>query len=293
MATTDPSACRGPAALAEPMAPKLAVLAGRGVLPAAVIETAAAGGRDVFVLAFEGETDPGLVDGKDHAWVQLGAVGRAIRILHEARVEEVVMIGPINRPSFANMKLDLRGMQLLAKMGLKAAQGDNHLLTTVARELEQEGFRVIGADEIVEPMLAPARLMTKTAPDAGAERDIALGIDVASTIGALDIGQAVVVQQGTVLGVEAIEGTDALLARVAGLRRDGPGGVLVKMKKPGQDRRADLPTVGQRTIEGAVEAGLAGLALHAGHCLMVDRERVIEAADRAGLFIAGIVGPDP
>jgi DUF1009 family protein len=275
------------------MAPKLAVLAGRGVLPAAVIETAAAGGRDVFVLAFEGETDPGLVDGKDHAWVQLGAVGRAIRILHEARVEEVVMIGPINRPSFANMKLDLRGMQLLAKMGLKAAQGDNHLLTTVARELEQEGFRVIGADEIVEPMLAPARLMTKTAPDAGAERDIALGIDVASTIGALDIGQAVVVQQGTVLGVEAIEGTDALLARVAGLRRDGPGGVLVKMKKPGQDRRADLPTVGQRTIEGAVEAGLAGLALHAGHCLMVDRERVIEAADRAGLFIAGIVGPDP
>lgn len=274
------------------MAPKLAVLAGRGILPAAVIETAAAGGRDVFVLAFEGETDPGLVEGQDHAWVQLGAVGRAIKILHEARVEDVVMIGPINRPSFANMKLDLRGMRLLAKIGLKAAQGDNHLLTTVARELEQEGFRVIGADEIVEPMLAPARLMTKTAPDADAERDIALGIDVATTIGALDIGQAVVVQQGTVLGVEAIEGTDALLARVAGLRRAGPGGVLVKMKKPGQDRRADLPTVGQRTIEGAVEAGLAGLALHAGHCLMVDRERVIEAADRAGLFIAGIVGPD-
>lgn len=273
------------------MAPKLAVLAGRGLLPASVINAANASGREVFVLAFEGETDPALVDGLPHAWVALGEVGRAIRHLHAAAVEDVVMIGAIHRPSFAGMKMDFRGMQLLAKLGLRAGQGDNHLLETVARELESEGFRVIGADELLKPNVAREGVMTRIKPGGSAERDVALGIEIAAKLGALDIGQAVVVQQGTVLGVEAIEGTDALLKRVATLKRQGPGGVLVKMKKPDQDRRADLPTIGDKTIEGAIIAGLEGIAVHAGHCLIVDRERVVQAADRAGLFLIGVAGP--
>jgi DUF1009 family protein len=272
------------------MAPKLAVLAGRGQLPASVIEAAIADGREVFVLAFKGETDPALVADLPHAWVALGEVGRAIKHLHEAKVEEVVMIGAVNRPSLAGMKADFRGMQLLARLGLRARQGDNHLLETVARELESEGFRVLGADELVGPILAPMGVMTRTEPGKSAARDIALGVEIATTLGRLDIGQAVVVQQGAVLGVEAIEGTDALLARVATLKRAGPGGVLVKMKKPGQDRRADLPTIGDRTIEGAKAAGLEGVAVHAGHGLIVDREKVIAAADRAGLFVTGVAG---
>ncbi|MGI9449973.1 MAG: LpxI family protein [Geminicoccaceae bacterium] len=274
------------------MAPKLAVLAGRGLLPVSVIENAMAEGREVFVLAFEGETDPAVVAGRPHAWVRLGAVGRAIRLLHEAAVKEVVMIGAINRPSFANMRIDFRGMQVLAKLGLKAGQGDNHLLETIARELESEGFRVIGADELLTSNIAEEGVMTSAEPNGSASRDIALGIDVATTLGELDIGQAVVVQQGTVLGVEAIEGTDALLCRVASLKRTGPGGVLVKMKKPCQDRRADLPTIGVKTIEGAVAAGLEGIAVHAGYCLMADRERIVEAANQAGVFVIGVVGPD-
>ena len=290
MAIIDRFACRGPTGPADRMAPKLAVLAGRGLLPAAVIDAATAGGRDVFVLAFEGETDPDLVAGRPHAWVALGAVGRAIKLLHEASVEEVVMIGAVNRPSFTNMKVDFRGMQLIAKLGLRAGQGDNHLLKTVARELEGEGFRVIGADELVQPMVAFEGVMTSYKPGSSAARDVDLGVEVATKLGALDIGQAVVVQQGTVLGVEAIEGTDALLSRVAELKRKGPGGVLVKMKKPDQDRRADLPTIGEKTIEGAVAAGLEGIAIHAGHCLIVERERVIESADRAGLFLLGVAG---
>lgn len=273
------------------MAPKLAVLAGRGVLPASVIEAAADSGRDVFVLAFEGETDPVIVEGRSHAWVALGEVGRAIRYLHEAAVEDVVMIGAIHRPSFAKMKMDFRGVQLAAKIGLRAGQGDNHLLKTIARELESEGFRVIGADELVKPNLAPEGLMTANSPGSSADRDVALGIDIASKLGALDIGQSVVVQQGIVLGVEAIEGTDALLERVAMLKRQGPGGVLVKMKKPDQDRRADLPTIGRKTIEKAIEADLEGIAVHAGHCLIVERDRVVAMADRAGLFVVGVVGP--
>ena len=273
------------------MAPKLAVLAGRGLLPVSVIENAMAEGREVFILAFEGETDPAVVAGRPHAWVRLGAVGRAIRLLHEAAVKDVVMIGAINRPSFANMRIDFRGMQVLAKLGMKAGQGDNHLLETIARELESEGFRVIGADELLTSNVAEKGVMTRAEPGSSAGRDIALGVDVATRLGELDIGQAVVVQQGTVLGVEAIEGTDALLERVALLKRTGPGGVLVKMKKPGQDRRADLPTIGVKTIEGAATAGLEGVAVHARHCLMADRERIVEAADRAGLFVVGVAGP--
>lgn len=271
---------------------KLAVVAGRGGLPAAVIEAARGSGLDVFVLAIEGETDPKLVEQTDHAWVKLGAVGRTIKLLHEAAIDDVVMIGAIERPALGDLKPDLRGMQLLAKIGLKVAKGDDHLLSTVVRELEGEGFRVLGADEIIQPMLAPKGLITRAEPSALGRGDIALGLKVALEIGALDIGQAVVVQDGRVLGVEAVEGTDALLARVASLKQDrsgdGPGGVLVKVKKPHQDRRADLPTVGARTVEAAIAAGLEGIAVQADHCLLVDRAAMIEKADAAGLFVIGI-----
>lgn len=267
---------------------KLAVLAGRGLLPAAVIEAATGNGQDVFVLAFEGETDPALIAGYDHAWVKLGAVGRTIKLLHQASVDDVVLIGAINRPSFGDLNLDLRGVQLLAKLGLKAAKGDDHLLSTIVRELEGEGFRVVGADEIIKPMLAPMGPITKAMPNDPMNGDIDLGFKVAMRIGELDIGQAVIVQRGRVLGVEAVEGTDALLARIKALDLQDAGGVLVKIKKPGQDRRADLPTVGDRTVRGAINAGLDGIAVHAGHCLLVNRDRMIEQADRAGLFITGI-----
>jgi DUF1009 family protein len=243
-------------------------------------------------LAFEGETDPTWVQPFDHEWVKLGAVGETIKLLHRADVCEVVLIGAIKRPSFSQLKLDFRGMQLLAKVGLHAARGDDVLLSTIVSELETEGFGVLGADDIIQSMLASAGVMTQVSPDEQARLDIAVGIEVATCLGALDVGQAVVVQQGVVLGVEAIEGTDALLKRASELRRAGPGGVLVKLKKPRQDRRTDLPTVGAQTIVGAVEAGLQGIAIHAGHCLMVERLAMIERADEAGLFIAGISGSE-
>ncbi len=269
---------------------KLAVLAGRGALPGAVLRSAVDGGRDVFVLAFEGETEPGLVEGFDHAWVKLGAVGKAISLLHRAAVEEVVMIGAVDRPSLTELRLDLRGMQLLARLGLNAARGDDRLLSVIVGELEREGFRVRGADEIIEAMLAPSGVMTACGPDQRAHLDIEVGLAAARRLGELDIGQAVVVQQGVVLALEAAEGTDGLLSRAGTLRREGVGGVLVKMKKPGQDRRTDLPTVGERTIEGVIDAGLRGIAVHAGHCLMVERRAMIERANAAGLFVIGVEG---
>lgn len=274
------------------MAGKLAVLAGGGPLPQQVVGAARAAGREVFVLAFEGETDPAVVEGVPHQWVALGAVGRTLKALHAAEAEEVVMIGPVRRPPLAAMKLDWRGLQVLTRLGLGlgAGVGDDRLFKAIVGELEAEGFRVVGADEVVDELLAPAALLTKAAPDEVAARDIAQGIEVAARLGELDVGQAVVVQQGLVLGVEAVEGTDQLLARCASLRREGPGGVLVKLKKPKQERRADLPTIGPGTVYAAAAAGLAGVAVHAGNCLIIDRLRVIEAADRAGLFVIGVGG---
>jgi DUF1009 family protein len=269
------------------MGRKLAVLAGRGPLPAEVVGAARGAGREVFVLAFEGETEPAVVRDVPHAWLPLGAVGRALETLHGVGAEDVVMIGPVRRPSLSNLKLDFRGMQLLARLGLRG-RGDDRLFKAIVDELESEGFRVLGADDLVASLLAPEGVITRTAPDASAQADIALGVEVAARLGELDVGQAVVVQNGLVLGVEAVEGTDQLLARCARLRRAGPGGVLVKLKKPRQERRADLPTIGPATVRAAAAAGLEGIAVHAGNCMIIEQQSVIDAADRAGLFVIGV-----
>lgn len=268
--------------------PKLGVLAGSGPLPARLIAACAENGRDVFVVAVEGSTERQSVESAPHAWVRLGEVDRTIGLLHESGVEEVVLAGPVPRPSLRTLKLDKRAFKAL--MGLRrSAFGDDRLLSLIVNELESEGFRVIGVDSILVDLLAPHGPIGSLEPDADAWADIATACRAARALGALDVGQAAVVQQGVVLGLEAVEGTDALLDRCAALRRDGPGGVLVKLTKPGQERRADLPTIGPRTVEGAHAAGLRGIAVEAGAALVVDRARVAQCADAAGIFAVGIV----
>lgn len=268
------------------MAGKLGIIAGGGPLPARAVETCRHAGRPVFVLALEGHTAPETVRDVEHVWIRLGAAGSAIDLLHAAEVEELVLVGPIKRPSIAQLRPDLRTMHLLAKIGANAL-GDDGLLRAIIAVLEGEGFRVVGIDDLLSEMVVPEGRLGQHAPDDDAESDIRRGFAVAKTLGAADVGQAVVVQQGLVLGVEAIEGTDALLARVATLRREGPGGVLVKVKKPGQEGRADLPTIGVTTVEQARAAGLRGIALESGGGLIVERAAVVRAADAAGLFLVG------
>jgi len=238
------------------------------------------------VLALEGEADRRTVEGVPHAWCRLGAAGTALDLLRGNGVTELVLAGGIRRPSLSSLRPDWRAAKFFARVGYRAL-GDNGLLSAVVNEIEAEGFRVIGADQLLEAAMPEGPLGAVT-PDDDAACDIAHGARIARAIGALDIGQAVVVQQGLVLGVEAIEGTDALLRRCAGLRREGPGGVLVKLEKPGQERRADRPTVGPDTVKAASAAGLRGIAAEAGATLLLDRARVIEIADAAGLFVVGI-----
>lgn len=272
------------------MPPKLGILAGGGSLPRHVIAACRGSGRAFFVLAFEGHTDADTVAGTDHAWVRLAAVGEALRRLREAGVREVVMAGPVKRPSLEELRPDWRGAMFLAKVGVRAF-GDDGLLSAVVRELEAEGFAVVGVDDVLASLRTPMGPCGIHAPDEAAGVDIARGVAVAGALGRLDVGQAVVVQQGVVLGVEAIEGTDALLERCGALRRPGRGPVLVKMAKPGQERRVDLPAIGLSTVERAAAAGFLGIALEAERSLIIDRQAVARAADAASMFIVGIRAP--
>ncbi|MGH7113279.1 MAG: LpxI family protein [Stellaceae bacterium] len=269
------------------IAEKLGIIAGAGGLPRRLVEACRAAGRDVFVLALEGAAEPATVEGVAHAWCPVGAAGRCLDLLRENQVVELVLAGGVRRPSLATLRPDWRAAKFYARVGCRAL-GDNGLLSAVVAELEREGFRVIGPDQVLEAGLAPEGVLGQVHPDAQAMADIAHGQRVARALGALDIGQAVVIQQGLVLGVEAIEGTDELLRRCAGLRREGPGGILVKVEKPGQEQRADRPTIGPQTVALAASAGLRGIAVEAGATIILDRDAVIAAADRAGLSLVGI-----
>jgi DUF1009 family protein len=266
---------------------RLGILAGAGELPRRVIEACRSADRPFFVLGFVDETDPAILADAPHAMIRLGAAGEGFRLLREAGVDELVFAGGIRRPSVTSLRPDWRAAKFFARIGYRAL-GDNGLLSAVIAELEAEGFRVVGADTVLGRALAPAGAFGRLRPDAQADADIAHGLRVARTLGIVDIGQSVVVQQGLVLGVEAIEGTDALLQRCGELRREGPGGVLVKIAKPDQERRADLPTIGTRTIAAASAAGLRGIAVEAGSTIVIDQPGVVEAADRAGLFVVGV-----
>ena len=271
------------------MAAKLAILAGGGTLPARLAQAARGAGREVVIVAFQGHTEPASVEGLPHLWTRLGAVADIFAFLRQERVAELVFAGPMRRPAFSEIMPDWQGTKILARIGSRSL-GDDGLLRVLSGCLEEEGFRVVGIHDILAEVLAPVGALGALIPDAGAWADIERGVEVAQALGRLDVGQAAVVQQGLVLGVEGIEGTDALLARCAGLRREGPGGVLVKLKKPQQDRRLDLPTIGVTTVEGAAAAGLRGIAIEAGGALVMDRAETVAAADRLGLFVVGVEG---
>lgn len=271
----------------------LGILAGGGVLPARVAEAARAAGRDVFILGLDGHADPAVLAPFPHAFARIGAAGRILRLLRDNMCHDLVLVGPVRRPSFLDLRPDAKGARILARIGRAAFAGDDGLLAAVLRILDEEGFRVLGADEVLTEALGPRGLLTRAAPDNRATTDIARGVIVVQALGRADVGQGCVVQQGLVLAVEAIEGTDAMLSRAGALARPGPGGVLVKLVKPGQDRRADLPTIGPGTIAAAASAGLRGIAYEAGGTILADRAATVASADRHGLFLLGIDPDNP
>jgi hypothetical protein len=272
----------------------LGLIAGGGVLPFAVADSLAARGVGSVLFALRGACDAQLVGRFRHHWIAVGQLGRATRLFREEGCRDLVLIGTLTRPALSEIRLDWGTLRVSRQIWAAFRGGDDHLLSGIGRILEQDGFRIVGIRDVAPDLLMPAGRLTRAAPDAQTEADIARGRDVLNALSPFDIGQAVVVIDGHVVGVEDIEGTDGLLARIVGLRwqgriRSAAGrGVLVKAPKSGQDLRFDLPTIGPTTIDGARDAGLAGVAAVAGVTQIVDPQGVIAAADAAGLFVTGI-----
>lgn len=269
---------------------KLGLIAGRGDLPLKIIDAALAKKLQVFVLCIYGQTpqDISVPDGVFIHWVSIGEIGSALSFFHSSKVKRIVMAGHMTRPSLSEIKPDFKGAMWLAKIGMKAL-GDDGLLRAIASLIEGEGFQIVSSQDIVESILVEERIYTKVVPDDIAKSDIERGIDVLKAMSPVDVGQAVVVQQGIVLGVEAIEGTDKLIERIGGLIRGGALPVLVKFSKVGQESRVDLPTVGLKTLINARNSGIRGIALEAHKTIMLDESAMIEFADKNDMFIIGMV----
>jgi len=269
------------------MAAKLGILAGGGPLPGYLVEACRCARRDVFVIAFEGHAEPDVIGDTPHAWVRLGAAGEALDRLHAENVEEIVMAGPVRRPGLFELRPDRRAAKFLGRGLLN--KGDDGLLGAIVRALEEEeGFRVVGADDVLGDLQAPAGAFGCISLNTDAQLDVAIGVEVLRTTGTLDIGQAVIVQQGVVLGLEAAEGTRRLIERCGDLHREGRGGVLVKLPKPGQEMRVDMPSIGPDTVVASAQAGLVGVAVATGRTLVFECDTVIREADARGLFVIGI-----
>jgi DUF1009 family protein len=238
----------------------LGILAGGGPLPGQVARAALAAGRGVFIVGLEGFAEPAVLAPYAHQTLRLGAAGQILAALRQASVRDLVLVGPVRRPSVFDLRPDAEGVKIMARVGRAAFGGDDGLLAAVVRVLAEEGFNVMGAHEILTESLAPRGLLTQAGPDAQAQADITRGIEVVRALGSVDVGQ----------------------------HRPGPGGVLVKLVKPGQDRRADLPTIGPATIAACLASGLRGIAFEAGGTMLTDRVATIEAADAAGMFLSGV-----
>jgi DUF1009 family protein len=270
------------------------LIAGGGAMPFAVADCMVARGVQPVLFALKGACDPVAVARFRHHWISVGQVGRAIKLFRAENCRDLVFIGTLVRPALSEVRLDWGTVRVLGRVWAAFRGGDDHLLSGIGRILEQDGFRMVGIKDVAPDLLMPEGCLTRTAPDQNATGDIARGREVLAALSPFDIGQAAVVIDGHVLGVEDIEGTDGLLARVARLRKEGRirartmRGVLVKAPKRGQDLRFDLPTIGSRTIEGAAAAGLAGIAIIAGNTIVADPQAMIEAADAAGLFVTGL-----
>jgi DUF1009 family protein len=275
----------------------LAIICGGGALPFAVADAVIARGRSVVLFPLRGLVDPQAVARYPHHFIEIGRYGRFCRQATAAGCRDLVMIGTVLRPGLRNIRFDWGALRELPSIIRMFRGGDNHLLSILARLFEKRGFRFVGAHEVAPEILMPQGTIGRREPSARNRADIARGVALLFALGPFDVGQAVVIADNYVLAIEAAEGTDRMLARIAELRSAGRvrvpvgTGVLVKVPKPAQDRRFDLPAIGPATVEGAARAGLAGIAVMAGATTVAEPAEVGAAADRAGIFVIGIA-PD-
>jgi UDP-2,3-diacylglucosamine hydrolase len=272
----------------------LAVICGGGTLPFAVADAVGKRGRRVVLFAIRGWADPQRVAAYSHHWASFGQFGWFCRVAQREGCRDVVLIGSVVRPAIWKIRPDFKTLRLLPRIVGLLRGGDDRLLKGVAAIFEEHGFRLVGAHEIAPDILMPEGPLGRERPKARDHADIATALALLDATSPFDVGQAVVVADARVLAIEAAEGTDRMLARIAELRQSGRitaatgHGVLVKAAKRGQDRRVDLPSIGPRTVEGAARAGLAGIAVVAGSTIIAEPGLTGAAADRERLFVIGV-----
>lgn len=270
------------------------VIAGGGAMPFAVADSLAARGIAAVIFALKGACDPSRVARFRHHWISIGQLGKTTRLLRSEGCRDLIFIGTLARPALSDIRLDWGALRVMGQVVASFRGGDDHLLSGIGRIFERDGFRLVGIKDAAPDLLMPEGCISRTVPDGDAAADIERGRAVLAALSPFDIGQAAVVIDGHVVAVEDIEGTDGLLARVARLRTEGRirakagRGALVKMPKSGQDLRYDLPTIGPRTVQGVANAGLAGIAVAAANTIAAEPQAMIEAADKAGLFVTGL-----
>ncbi len=272
----------------------LAIICGGGSFPAAVADAVVRGGRRPVMFGIKGWADAAVIERYAHHWISLGQAGRFFRLARAENCREVLFIGTVLRPPLSALRLDWQTIKLMPRVVRFFRGGDDTLLSGVAGVAESGGFRVVGVKDVAPDLFVPEGVLGRHAPSERDRTDIARALSLIAALGPFDVGQAAVVADNHVLAVEAAEGTDNMLMRLAELRKLGrvtsrPGtGVLVKAPKPGQDRRFDLPSIGPRTIENIARAGLAGLAVTAGSTIVAEADQAIAAADRTGIFLVGV-----
>jgi DUF1009 family protein len=275
----------------------LAIICGGGSFPGAVADAVAARGRRPVMFGIKGWADPAVIARYGHHWIALGQAGRFFRLAKAENCREVLFIGTVLRPPLATLRLDWHTIKLMPRVIRFFRGGDDTLLSGVAGVAESGGLRVVGVMDVAPELFVVEGVLGRHRPLPRDHGDIDRALKLIATLGPFDVGQAAVVADGHVIAVEAAEGTDHMLARIAELRRLGRvtapagAGVLVKAPKPGQDRRFDLPSIGPRTIALVASAGLAGLAVTAGSTMIAEAEETIKAADRENIFIIGVREP--
>ena len=267
------------------MSERIGLIAGKGQFPLLFAEAARRRGLEVVAVAHQGETDPALESlAHECHWISVGQLGKLIRAFKEAGVTRAVMAGGLTRGRlFREFWPDLKALNLIRRVG---AGHDDRLLRGLTAELEKDGITIVSPLLYLEELLAQPGPLSRRRPTSQELQDIDYGFKIAKAVGRLDLGQCVVVRRQVVTALEAIEGTDDTIRR--GGRLAGPGAVVVKVLKPGQDLRFDLPAVGKNTIAvmGEVEAGV--LAVEAGQTLIFDREEMLALADKAGIAVWGV-----
>ena len=264
---------------------RLGIVAGAGQFPLLCARAARNQGLKVFAVAHRGETDPELEKETDGTcWVHLGQLGKLIGFFRKHNVSEVIFAGAITKKRiFHDIRPDIRGITAWKRIRSRL---DDGILRAVANELSRDGITVIPSTLYLRELLTPEGVLTQKEPDTQQLQDIDFGVNLAREIGRLDIGQCIVVKDRTVVAVEAMEGTDRTILRGGELA--GPGTVVIKICKPGQDTRFDLPATGVQTIETMRSAGASCLALDAGRSLLFDREKTLGLADSCGISVVGM-----